>query len=142
MKRFSPTPKPLILLITALLLTGCDKKIINIYDKSILNQKIDCMHLTVFPPSDEIESKIKNLYSFKEECPYELYIQYKNCITCNSNFNIQGKSTQGMPSSYLNMTIKYKGKAQYSYYIDLNANVDEKDLQKGFRQIKEELNLY
>lgn len=126
---------------TTLLLMGCDKKIINIYEPSIVDQKIECMSLTLFPPSDAIESKMKTLYSFQKECSYELYIQYKNCITCNSNFNIQEKSTQGMPSSYLNMTIKHKSKPQYSYYIDLYQNVNNGDLEKGFAQLSRDLKL-
>lgn len=132
--------KKLFLLFSiTLFFLGCDKKMINIYDPNILKEPITCLNLTIKPASELIQKKMLSLYDFQPNCPFELDIQYKDCITCNSNFNIQTKFTQGMPSSYLNMTIKHKNKPQYSYYIDLSKNVDEDDLAKGFQQIREDL---
>ncbi|MBN2825480.1 MAG: hypothetical protein JXQ76_09165 [Campylobacterales bacterium] len=130
-----------IALFVVMVLGGCDKKIINVYDKKILTTPIDCLSLAIDPPNMMMQQTMQKLYDFKEGCKYTLAISYRNCIQCNANFNIQTKAIQGMPSSYLNMEIKEGRSLKYSYYVDLRSNVDEEDLQSGFRHLKNKLKI-
>lgn len=136
MKKISP--KWLILF----LLTGCeDKAIVNIYDKTILNTPVTCMSLNVVPANETITQKMKTLYRFDPKCSLHLNISYKNSIVCNSTYNVQTKSIQGFPTSYLNMEVRQGLSLKYSYYIDLTSEVSGEDLQKGFERIKRDLNI-
>jgi hypothetical protein len=123
-------------------LGGCDSKpMVNVYDKSILNTPIACLRLVVTPPDRKIESAMRKLYRFDQTCPMQLTVSYKNGITCNSTFNVQTKSVNGFPSSYLNMELRKGFSLKYSYYIDLMEDVTPKDLEKGFARMKEDLDL-
>lgn len=129
-------------LIIALFLTGCeDKALVNVYDKSILDTPITCMDLRVIPPNKAISNKMHSLYHFDQNCPLHLDISYKNSIVCNSTHNIQAKSIQGFPPSYLNMKLRKGFSLKYSYYIDLSSDVTDKDVEKGFNRIKKDLNI-
>ncbi len=125
----------------ALLFTACndDHAMVNVYDKSILKIPITCMKLQVFPKNKTIEDTMHRLYHFDDSCPLRLEISYKNGITCNSTFNVQTKSINGFPSSYLNMELKQGFSLKYSYYIDLMEDVREEDLKKGFARMQEDL---
>jgi len=114
---------------------------VNVYDKSILNTPITCMHLVVTPPDEEIEASMRKLYRFDRECPMQLTVSHKNGITCNSTYNVQTKSVNGFPSSYLNMELRKGFSLKYSYYIDLMEDVGKKDLERGFKRMKEDLHL-
>jgi len=131
----------LLALTLLLALSACDKKTINIYDKDILHTPIDCLTLIIEPNNLTMQQTMQKLYPFKEGCKHALHISYRNCIKCNSSFNIQTKALQGMPSSYLNMEIKEGNSLKYSYYIDLYSNVEQSDLEKGFKHLKKHLEI-
>ena len=126
---------------TLLFTVGCQDThaLVNVYDKSILKTPITCMKLQIFPQNVMIEQTMKSLYRFDEICPLRLAISYKNGITCNSTFNVQTKSINGFPSSYLNMELRQGLSLKYSYYVDLDENVSEDDLKAGFERIKKDL---
>jgi hypothetical protein len=124
-------------------LTACgdDNAMVTVYDKAILDTPISCMKLHIFPKNKMIEETIQHLYRFDPSCPLKLDISYKNGITCNSTFNVQTKSINGFPSSYLNMELREGFSLKYSYYIDLKGEVKPKDLEKGFDRIRKDLRL-
>jgi|GEM_PF-1165397 len=127
--------------LVSLLFLGCnDGSQTFVYDKQILDAKIECMSLTLSPPDKKIEETLNSLYDFKKECHYELVVSYKTSITCNSNQNTD-KKLHGLPQSYLRMEIKKDGSLQYTYYKDLQENLNSKDLKNGFETIKENLHL-
>ena len=97
------------------------------------------MKLQVFPENKTIEKTMHRLYHFDDSCPLRLEISYKNGITCNSTFNVQTKSMNGFPSSYLNMELKQGFSLKYSYYVDLMEDVREEDLKRGFARMQEDL---
>jgi hypothetical protein len=118
---------------------GCnDGSQVFVYDKKILDAKIECMSLTVVPANKNIEETLDSLYHFQKECGYELVVSYKNSITCNSNQNADKKAF-GLPQSYLRMELKQNAYLQYTYYKDLQDNLSAKDVQVGFEKMKEEL---
>lgn len=128
-----------LLALISLLLLGCnDTSQTFVHDKKILDAKIECMSLTVFPPNKSIEETLNSLYPFKKECEYSLVISYKTSITCNSNQNAD-KKAYGLPQSYLRMELNYGTSLQYTYYKDLQDNLSAKDVQDGFEKMKEEL---
>lgn len=131
--------KKLLFIFVSLLLLGCnDGSQVFVYDKKILDAKIECMSLTVFPPNKNIENTLASFYHFQKECEYELVISYKNSITCNSNQNADKKAF-GLPQSYLRMELNKNAYLQYTYYKDLQDNLNAKDVQNGFEKMKEEL---
>lgn len=133
--------KKYILPFLFLLFVGCsDSGEVFVQDKEILDAKIECMGLTVFPPNKEIEDTLNKLYTFKKGCDYDLIISYKSGIVCNSNQNSQRKA-QGLPSSYLRMEIKKEGRLLYTYYKDLKHNLESNDIKKGFEVIDGDLNI-
>jgi hypothetical protein len=123
------------------LLTSCgdDNAMVTVYDKSILKTPVSCMKLQVFPENKMIEETMRHLYHFDPSCSLKLNISYKNGITCNSTFNVQTKSMNGFPSSYLNMELREGLSLKYSYYIDLQEEVSPEDLEKGFERMKQDL---
>ncbi len=128
-----------LLVLVSLFFLGCsDGSQTFIYDKKILDAKIKCMSLTILPPNKNIEETLNSLYDFKKGCDYELVVSYKTSITCNSNQNAD-KKMYGLPQSYLRLEIKKEGYLQYTYYKDLQENLDSEDLQNGFETIKEDL---
>ena len=125
---------------TLFLLTACeDKSIVNMYDKTILQSKIECLKLTVVPKNELIIQTMESLYTFDKHCPYALDISYKNSIQCNSTQNVQSKCINGFPSSYLNMKLRKGLSVKYSYYIDLREDVAKVDLEEGFDRLKKDL---
>lgn len=124
-----------------LLFVGCsDSGEVFVQDKKILDAKIECMGLTVFPPDEKIEDTLNSLYGFNKECPYNMVVSYKSGIVCNSNQN-SDKKAQGLPSSYLRMEIKKEGRLLYTYYKDLKHNLESNDVKKGFEVIDDDLNI-
>ncbi|MBN2824307.1 MAG: hypothetical protein JXQ76_03200 [Campylobacterales bacterium] len=134
--------KALLALSMLLLLSGCDKKIVRIYDKTILTTPIHCLTLTIEPHNIMIDQTMQRLYPFKKECDFTLRITHRNAITCNANFNAQTKAIEGMPSSYLSMEIKEGDARKYSYYVDLESDVDEEDLESGFSHLQKSLQIH
>ncbi len=124
--------KALIALSILLFFSACnDKSIVKIHNKKILEEKIKCMNLVVFPANEEIEKTFQGLYPFKRECALSLHISYKSAIVCNSTHNASQKAA-GMPSGYLRLELKEGSTLFYSYYIDLNELLGEKQIKKAF----------
>ena len=124
-----------LLILTVLFFLGCnDGSKTFVQDKSILDAKIECMSLSIFPPNKMVEDTLNSLYGFKKECAYELAVSYKTSITCNSNQNAD-KKAYGIPQSYLRMEVKKEGRLQYTYYKDLQSNLTDKDVKNGFETI-------
>jgi len=131
--------KNYILILCFLLFVGCsDDSQVFIYDKSILDKKIGCLRLTVFPPNKMISETLENLYDFKQKCDYNLIISYKTGIVCNSNQN-SDKKVVGLPKSYLRMELKQHRALSYTYYKDLQNNVSKDDVVDGFNKLNEDL---
>ena len=127
----------ILLLFILVFFTACeDKAIVKVRDKNILKNK--CMSLLVFPPNKDIEISFKKIYEFKDSCELDLHISYKSDIVCNSNQNASLKAV-GMPSGYLRLEIKEKQKLHYSYYIDLDEFLGDKQIQKAFSRLRSDL---
>ena len=127
------------------LLVGCsDNSIVTVYDKSIKNDKIDCLRLSITPMDENISSYIKKYYHFStisDLCPYSLNISYKSAIVCNSPYNASQKNLSSFPNSYLNMEIRKGMSLKYSYYIDLQHKPTADDVQKGWERIVKDLDV-
>ena len=118
---------------------GCsDNYISQISNKEILESKIKCMRLIVFPPKDSIENSLNELYTFSNDCELKLIVSYKDSITCNSNQNSHIKA-RGMAKSYLRLELKKKNELMYSYYKDLKDNLQNSDIQNAFHTMKQKL---
>ena len=129
----------IVLISMLILLSGCsDNAQVFIYDKDIQKNKLKCLNLIVFPPNHTISSTLKELYTFSNNCKYDLIISYKNSISCNSNQNAEKKAT-GMPVSYIRFEIKNKNKLLYTYYKDLYENINKVVVKDGFKRIKKNL---
>ena len=136
---FTSSLKLLLFLPILLFFSACeDKAIVKIHHKKILENKIECMQLLVFPPDENIEKTFHKLYPFKQECPLTLHISYKSSIVCNSTHNISQKA-KGMPSGYLRLELKEGKRLFYSYYIDLDKLLGEEQLQEGFSRLKSDI---
>ena len=96
------------------------------------------MKLVFFPQDKNIEKTLKELYHFDETCTVKLEVSKKSGIVCNSNQNSQTKALTGLPESYLRMQIKNE-KLLYSYYIDLENDVTDADVQRAFKRIEKDL---
>ena len=134
--------KAYFFLLLLLFITGCDSKpLITVYEKSILNKKIDCMQLSVMPKDKQIASTLQHLYPFSQTCSYRLEVSFKQSIVCNSHYNAQSKALGKMPSSYLKMELRKGLSLQYSYYIDLDHKPDKEDVEEGFERFSEDLKI-
>lgn len=130
-----------ILIVLFTLLFGCsDDAMVNIFNKSIKERKIECMRLVVFHPDKEIENTLNELYKFSEDCSLKLELSKKEGITCNSNQNLDKKVLSKFPESYLRMVLKEGNSLVYSYYIDLEEDVKVEDIKKAFNRINKDLN--
>jgi len=122
------------------MLSGCsDNAMVTTYDKQIINEKIPCMRLVVFPPDNEIQKTLEVMYSFKKECNFTLNVSNKGGITCNSTQNATNRALSNFPSSYLKIELKKESSLLYSYYIDLKSDVKESDIKNAFNRIKNDL---
>jgi hypothetical protein len=118
---------------------GCsDNSMSRVYDKSILDKEIECLRLLVFPPNKEMLQTLNSLYDFDKNCELDLVVSYKDSITCNSNQNVE-KKAYGMPSAYLRYEVKKGKKLYYSYYIDLDAQINNENIKDGFDKMLDEL---
>lgn len=122
------------------MMSACsDNSTVNIYDKKITQTKMPCMKLLIFPPNEKIENYLKTQYSFDANCSYTLEVATKSGIICNSNQNYQTKALGAFPTSYLKMQITENKKLQYSYYRDLNEEVEVSDVERAIKRISEDL---
>ena len=130
------------LLFLALVFSSCsDNASVNFFDKNIANKEIECMKLVVFPPDQEIQNSLNNLYKFESNCEYKLEVSKKNGISCNSNQNLQKKAMGSFPSSYLKIQLNKGNQLLYSYYIDLKEDVKESDVKRAFNRLDNDLKL-
>lgn len=128
--------KKYLSVLATLLFLGCsDGSQTFIHDKNIVDAKIECMSLMVFPPNKEIEDTLNSLYNFTPQCDYNLIVSYKTGIVCNSNQNSE-KKAHGLPSSYLRMELKKGGDLKFTYYKDLKNNLDTDDVKDGFESFE------
>lgn len=131
--------RSVIFALSVLFFGGCsDRGEVFVQDKKILTTHIECMQLSIFPPNKAFETKLRSLYRFSKDCPYELVLSYKTDIVCNSNQNY-AKKTSGLPSGYLRLEIKKEGTLQYTYYKDLKDKLTQDEIAKGFESLKKDL---
>ena len=126
-------------LLLLLFLQGCsDDAMVNVFNERIAKEEITCMKLVVF--DEDVKATLQELYNFDESCDVLLEVSLKSSITCNSNQNVDKKILSNFPSSYLRMQL-YKGKTLFfSYYIDLEEDVNAKDVENAFLRLQKELN--
>jgi hypothetical protein len=130
--------KSSLLALILLGLGGCsDDATVVHFDKEL--KELPCLRLVVFPPDALIEQSLNELYTFDENCAYELQASQKSGIVCNSNQNAPQKALSNFPSGYIRLDIYKKRKPIYSYYKDLTHPVTKEDIQDGFIHIKEDL---
>lgn len=129
------------LLASILLFSGCtDNSISMVHNKKILDEKIECLRLVVFPPREDISDAFESVYKFKDDCDLALIVSYKGGIVCNSNQNSQIKALR-MPSSYIRLEIKKANQLLYSYYKDIDDEIKQQDIKDGFGKIKKDLTI-
>lgn len=124
-------------------LSSCSKDTayVQIYKNNIPKEGISCLHLVVFPPNEMLENSLKELYSFDKSCGITLHVESKGGITCNATTNLQKKAMGSFPSSYINLQVSQDSKKIYSYYKDLENDVEADDIENAFLRIQKELNL-
>ncbi len=130
-----------LVFLTLLVFLGCeDRSISTLYDKTYQHKTIPCLKLSIFPKDAKMQKTLNKLYPFKQKCEYLLLVSYKANIVCNSNQNAARKTLTNFPNSYLRMEInRNMNDLIYSYYIDLNNKVSKEDIEKGFKNIKQNL---
>lgn len=97
------------------------------------------MQLRVWPPDATIEKYLQRQYSFDGNCSYLLEVSTKNGITCNSNQNVQTKALGTFPTSYIKMEILREKTLAYSYYKDLQGDVELSDVKRACDRMGEDL---
>ncbi len=128
-------------LLLAGLLAGCGPKpVTRIYDESRVG-KIECLKLRVVPPDSKLERFMQKRYPFETSCKTVLEITTKCGIVCNSNQNAPRKNLSAFPDSYLRMEVRESLRLLYSYYVDLQGEVDEKALERGWERLRRDLKL-
>ncbi len=88
------------------------------------------MRLVVFPPDEEVQKKLTELYSFDESCAIKLEVSLQRGIVCNSNQNSDKKALSNFPTSYLRMQVSKNRQLFYSYYIDLIDSASAQDAKR------------
>ncbi|MFK5880974.1 MAG: hypothetical protein QM482_02065 [Sulfurospirillum sp.] len=123
------------------LFIGCnDRSVSTLYDKSYKSKTIPCLQLSIFPKNVKMQKTLEKSYPFKQKCEYLLLVSYKANIVCNSNQNAAKKTLSNFPNSYLRMEVnKDMNDLIFSYYKDLNDNVQESDLKNAFKSVKKNL---
>jgi len=131
--------KKYLYLFAILFLIGCEERsIANVTISSKLSLPISCMKLNVMSEESELTDKLKELYTFDENCDLTLTLSSKKDIVCNSPQNVMLKTSGKFPKSYLKMVVRRGMNIEYSYYIDLYSNVDEDDVEEGFKRLKQD----
>jgi len=129
-----------VVLTLVLLLSSCEEKRKPVINKALnLNIPLNCLKLNPLENNKKFIAVLNKLYTFKDDCTHQLTINYKKDIVCNSGFNASGKCLGKFPKSYLKLEVRNGFEMEYSYYIDLNDNVDEDDIKEGFLKLKSDL---
>lgn len=97
------------------------------------------MKLVIFPPDNILKEQLLKLYNFDNNCSFKFEVSQKSGIICNSNQNADKKALSKFPSAYLKMVLYKDGGLVYSYYIDLNKDVEVENVKDGFGRIKKDL---
>jgi len=128
-------------LIALSFLSCSDSAIVTRYNEKALTTPIPCMRLELSPFNIVTMHTLQNLYSFDEKCNYSLTLSQKSAIVCNSSFNSDKKALTKFPTSYLSFTLKKGSELLYSYYVDLSDDVEESDIKRGFKRLREDIKL-
>ena len=123
-----------------LLLTACEEKrkpVISV-DTNV-QLPLTCLKLNPLESEENFEATLKNLYTFKANCPHQLTLSYKKDIVCNSGYNASGQSLGKFPRSFLKLEVRKGLRVEYSYYIDLLDNVESDDVEEGFVRLKKDI---
>ncbi len=124
-----------------LLLSGCSKEDRNVtvtfYAKE--KHKPSCMRLVVFPPDPMISTTLTQLYDFTQKCPFELQASKKTGICCNSNQNADKKALTEFPNGYIRLDLYKNHKPYYSYYKDIQGEVEKEDVVAAFKRLQEDV---
>jgi len=129
-----------VLILLLLLLNSCEEKRKPVINKtSKLTIPLQCLKLNPLENNKKFIAVLNNLYKFKDDCNHQLTINYKKDIVCNSGYNASGKSLGKFPRSYLKLEVRNGFEVEYSYYIDLNDNVDDDDIKEGFMILKRDI---
>ena len=124
--------KYILILIYSLVFTACEDTncIINIYNKELLKQDINCLKLKIEPYSKDIYNSSKKLYKFTSDntCKNSLKIRYKSNIVCNSPY-----STNKSYHSFIELSLSKDNKVYYSVDKDLKDNINlQEEINKIF----------
>jgi len=130
-----------IFLLTFLLLfSACQEKAKPVIKKhSTLQTPIGCMKLNRLLGDEPLTEYLATLYAFDDTCPLVLNLSYKKDIVCNSSYNAMNKNMGKFPKSFVKLELRQGMTLAYSYYVDLYSNVDEEDVEEGFKQLKKDL---
>ncbi len=123
----------------AVMLAGCgEKPVVKVY-KAAHERPITCLRLSVFPPNDKLEKRLRALYPFSKGCDTLLEVKHKENICCNSNQNVQRKALTAFPHHFLRLEVRRGLTPLYSYYVDLQHPADESDVERAFERMREDL---
>ena len=124
--------------ISLFVLVGCsDNATVTQYKTD--STPLKCMRLVVFPPDKLLSQTLNNLYDFQDKCLYELQASRKSGIVCNSNQNADKKALSNFPSGFIRLDVYKRREPIYSYYKDLTCEATQKDIQKAFSRLREDL---
>jgi len=126
-------------IVVFVVLSGCNDDNVTITKSKQDLHNIDCMRLVVFPPNRFLETTMKELYNFDENCSYRLEISQKSGIVCNSNQNAAQKALSNFPSGFLRLDLYKKRKVIYSYYRDLTHKTTKEDVKKAFERLEQDI---
>ena len=130
-------------IVAMMFIAGCeDKSIVRINDKSFLAHPPTCLKLAVFPSDPVIERALADRYRFDPRCPWQLAIDTKSGIHCNSNQNAQRKALTAFPNSYLRVSIRRGMRTLYSYYIDRTRPADLEAILDAFSRISKDIDIF
>ena len=118
--------------------SGCsDDATITKSEKDLHN--VQCMRLVIFPPNKFLETTMKSLYNFDENCSYKLEVSQKSSIVCNSNQNAERKALSNFPSGFMRLDLYKEHKNIYSYYRDLTHKTTKEDVKKAFESLEQSI---
>jgi len=113
----------------------------NFYDKNLSTHPPTCLALPPIPGDNNPEIILKDMYSFRPNCPYRLSIATKENIHCNSNQNSERKALSAFPTSFIRMEIHRGMRLVYSYYVDLPKSAEKSDIRRAFEKVLYDLEL-
>ena len=113
---------------------------IRIYDKTVIKTPPPCLRLDATDIDRSLKKRLSRRYTFRDDCPYMLKIDFKSRIACNSPYNASQKAC-GMPTSYLRIEIRKGMRLVYSYYVDLDEAPDSDTIEEAFEEIVQSLHI-